>query len=391
MMYKQKDFSYDPIKRLEDSNSELLRQDELQFQAPLRPALWLRRLVIGASIGVVTVGGVGILYYLTPSFHKPTHIPVIVADLAPHKIKPLEGETPSIPHQDKTIYKQLSRTHTEEPTTIAQTEPESPQPKAPVFPQDFISSIAEEENAPTEVYPEPEKREAVVLDPLSTKELPSSPSSSLEGEISVSLGDQESIKENAPLEKGFSAEREQTQETSLLPSHPPSLNGEVLKKEEKGPEPEQEAFLMDVQEDLSSQEAEREPDTSSTDSGPPFSSYESGLEVLEPLDIPISGAKGTINAPGIKEGEENQSCKEEYVIQLGSTPHEESAALEWKRLRQQAYTILAPYEPLIRRIDLGRERGVVYSVQVGPLTKDEAESLCSSLEKRKIRCSLLPY
>jgi cell division septation protein DedD len=68
-----------------------------------------------------------------------------------------------------------------------------------------------------------------------------------------------------------------------------------------------------------------------------------------------------------------------FFVQL-SAPKSEAEALSTLRTLRSKYAVLKEHEPVIRRKDEG-ERGVTYTVQVGPFeSQDNADELCKQLK-----------
>ena len=75
-----------------------------------------------------------------------------------------------------------------------------------------------------------------------------------------------------------------------------------------------------------------------------------------------------------------------YSVQLASFKSEENAHKGWKLLRGQATDLLQEFDPVIRRADLGPDKGVFYRLRTPRITKDAADQLCSALKERGIDC-----
>jgi cell division septation protein DedD len=73
-----------------------------------------------------------------------------------------------------------------------------------------------------------------------------------------------------------------------------------------------------------------------------------------------------------------------WVVQL-SAQRTEIEAQSAFRAAQIKYSMLSGYQLVIRKKDQG-ERGVFYGVQVGPLSRDEANQLCSQLKNAGGSC-----
>jgi hypothetical protein len=76
-----------------------------------------------------------------------------------------------------------------------------------------------------------------------------------------------------------------------------------------------------------------------------------------------------------------------WVVQLSAQATEEEA-LSAFHAAQAKYAALAGYQVLIRKKDQGA-RGVFYTAQVGPLARDEANSLCSRIKSARGKCFTL--
>jgi hypothetical protein len=76
-----------------------------------------------------------------------------------------------------------------------------------------------------------------------------------------------------------------------------------------------------------------------------------------------------------------------WVVQLSAQATEE-AALSAFHAAKAKYAALAGCQVLIRKKDQGA-RGVFYTAQVGPLARDEANSLCSRIKSARGKCFTL--
>lgn len=93
---------------------------------------------------------------------------------------------------------------------------------------------------------------------------------------------------------------------------------------------------------------------------------ESQLAALQPI------------APAMSDGD--------YAVQLASYLSEARAMLGWSELRGNAPDLLDPVSPVVRRADLGEERGTVYRLRTAPTAKTDATTLCTELKARGIDC-----
>ena len=73
-----------------------------------------------------------------------------------------------------------------------------------------------------------------------------------------------------------------------------------------------------------------------------------------------------------------------WVVQVSAQRTEEEARSAF-RVAQSKYAVLAGYQVLIRKKDRGRH-GVFYAAQVGPLSPDEANGLCSRIKNAGGKC-----
>lgn len=70
-----------------------------------------------------------------------------------------------------------------------------------------------------------------------------------------------------------------------------------------------------------------------------------------------------------------------YFAQLGSVKDESGAAAEWKRM-QKTFASLSGLQYRVQRADLGA-KGVFYRIQAGPMSKDNASTVCSAIKAQK--------
>ena len=76
-----------------------------------------------------------------------------------------------------------------------------------------------------------------------------------------------------------------------------------------------------------------------------------------------------------------------YLVQIASFRSKAKADAAWARYGKTHGDLLRGLEPLVRRVDLGAEKGVYYRLRAGPLgTLAEARALCAKLKARKLGC-----
>jgi SPOR domain len=73
-----------------------------------------------------------------------------------------------------------------------------------------------------------------------------------------------------------------------------------------------------------------------------------------------------------------------WVVQVSAQRTEEEARSAF-RVAQSKYAVLAGYQVVIRKKDRGRH-GVFYAAQVGPLSPEEANGLCSRIKNAGGKC-----
>jgi hypothetical protein len=61
----------------------------------------------------------------------------------------------------------------------------------------------------------------------------------------------------------------------------------------------------------------------------------------------------------------------------------------WTELLAAAPDLLDSLEPVVRRADLGEDRGTVYRLRTSPTTKGDANALCTELQTRGIDCLVI--
>jgi hypothetical protein len=79
----------------------------------------------------------------------------------------------------------------------------------------------------------------------------------------------------------------------------------------------------------------------------------------------------------------------DYVVQLASYRSEARAMLGWSELRGNAPDLLGPVSPVVRRAELGEERGTVYRLRTAPTAKTAAATLCSELKALGMDCLVI--
>ena len=75
-----------------------------------------------------------------------------------------------------------------------------------------------------------------------------------------------------------------------------------------------------------------------------------------------------------------------YSVQLASYRSADRAQTGWRQIRASALDLLEDVEPVIRRSDLGPERGIYFRLRTKPASKDTANQLCSALQARGLSC-----
>jgi SPOR domain len=70
------------------------------------------------------------------------------------------------------------------------------------------------------------------------------------------------------------------------------------------------------------------------------------------------------------------------VVQVGSKQDQMEALATFADMQQKYPTLLAPYQPMVQRDDLGA-KGVWYRLRIGPIVdKSAASKLCSALRSQ---------
>ncbi|MCH8808387.1 MAG: tetratricopeptide repeat protein [Proteobacteria bacterium] len=78
-----------------------------------------------------------------------------------------------------------------------------------------------------------------------------------------------------------------------------------------------------------------------------------------------------------------------YTVQLASYLSEGRAMRGWTELLAAAPDLLGSLEPVVRRADLGEDRGTFYRLRTAPTTKGDANTLCTELKTRGIDCLVI--
>lgn len=76
-----------------------------------------------------------------------------------------------------------------------------------------------------------------------------------------------------------------------------------------------------------------------------------------------------------------------YLVQIAAFRSRAKADAAWTRLAKAHRDLLGKLTPLVRRADLGAEKGVYFRLRAGPLASAaEARALCAKLKARKLDC-----
>jgi len=76
----------------------------------------------------------------------------------------------------------------------------------------------------------------------------------------------------------------------------------------------------------------------------------------------------------------------EYEVQLASYRSESDAVRGWSELSARAGNSLNGMDPVVRRADLGPDKGIYYRLRTPGFAKADAQSLCQSLKAQGIDC-----
>lgn len=154
--------------------------------------------ILSALLGGVAMAGVGGWFFLERFLEEkgsPEDLPVIRAPAEPYKVKPATPDALEIPHQDKTIYSQLSGKPAEDKVKHLLADPEDPKAIPPQLPEDFIEGLAadpetdllseapspfvEDQKSSSEALPSPQKPEKPEESPAEAPPAPSVPQASV--------------------------------------------------------------------------------------------------------------------------------------------------------------------------------------------------------------------
>lgn len=71
-----------------------------------------------------------------------------------------------------------------------------------------------------------------------------------------------------------------------------------------------------------------------------------------------------------------------HFVQLGSVQSEAASAKEWGRLQRAYGDVISGLDYRVQRADLG-DRGIYYRIQGGPLTEEQARTICEDITAQK--------
>ncbi len=102
--------------------------------------------------------------------------------------------------------------------------------------------------------------------------------------------------------------------------------------------------------------------------------------ILNPVAAPRLA--GIQPAAGVEAPRTSAPSPATYYVQLGSVTSEEGARSEWKRLMRSFSAELTGMDHRVKQADLG-ERGIYYRIQAGPMSREMASEMCSSIKAQK--------
>ena len=86
-------------------------------------------------------------------------------------------------------------------------------------------------------------------------------------------------------------------------------------------------------------------------------------------------------------GESAPPSEGHFLVQVSSQKTEAEAQASYRALQRKFPDALGSHNPLIKRADLGGEKGTVYRAMVGPFgTREEAIRFCSSYRTAGGQC-----
>jgi hypothetical protein len=290
-------------------------------------------LIVKALIGVaILVMLIVAVYLYTNRPPKNNRIPVIKAENTPLKIRPPQNQNPAVPHQEKTIYTELDP-NGRVPNTVENllAEPEKPQPQSPSLPDEFVKSLGEQDGMVSE-----DKASSLT----------------------------QSVPEPAPIDHSIDT-------PPIDHSMGPSITNSGSSLDQTEPTPKD------------SEPTIRGSEPSAVGNTPPLFSEETLSKENTPHDMEVA----KINVKSSKITDKSSSTTEgSYRVQIYSALSQKDAEQKWVVFKKKASLLLAPYTPLIQRVDLGAEIGIRYRLQIGPFSKEKAKDVCLALKKQGIDC-----
>ncbi|CUA85756.1 Sporulation related domain [Chelatococcus sambhunathii] len=97
----------------------------------------------------------------------------------------------------------------------------------------------------------------------------------------------------------------------------------------------------------------------------------------------VAAAEPAVPAPDTRPAAAVAPRGGDFAVQLAARPSEAAARESFAQL-QRRYSDLGSFEPMIRRAQVGER--TVYRLRVGPMSRDEAANLCSSLQSQGGDC-----
>ena len=323
-------------------------------------------LVATVSLFVIGAAFAGVIAFSYPQGGSSgiDNLPVIKADLAEYKTRPDEPGGMDVPHQDSTIFNVIRpETATNLLEDANASLPSSPAPQT----DEFVSSQGIDQ-----LQQSPARTVENLLDPAP---LPAEPSGD-------QLADVSTPEQPAPVPTAditepavsFIADAPIAPEAATPPQDVAEVGtAPVTTEGTQAAETKPGAVVIPQKRPSNLHAAGSSPET--------LAFVRSVLDEKDPRKV--AEAMESINpASGGQQATTRTTSAGGYYVQLGSVSSPTGAEREWNLIRQSFMSDLQGFSHRVQEANLGA-KGTYYRIQAGPMSKDQASSVCQSIKSKK--------
>ncbi len=318
-------------------------------------------LLVGAAIA-----GIIIVSYPSSDIEEE-NVPIIQASAEAYKSAPDDPGGMDIPYRDSTVFSAMRYDENGNPMAREGGRIENllePASGSSDTTNDTgeTATFAEEPEADPEILAAAEKMRAAQNEALQNLDTSNKARDMLQQNNSVDENDaNENIDVTEKLDLSASSEE------TLTPAEPMANELDALNKNTRD--------LVDVK------QAAKPADTKPQSLHKAGSSPETIEFVKSVLDKKDSGTAASVEPAAGAASSSVAMTSGSYYVQVGSVRSASGASGEWQKIKKE-HGALSAADYRVERADLG-ERGTFFRIQAGPMSKDSADSVCTSIKAKK--------